>query len=335
MDITVSANNLEFNRRKEYQFTVDSAGLRFTKQNAYYNFDGEIILGESKFTKNFDIKLLPSFMQKVERPGREPSEFATHTRMNILIQNNENIWIDNNIAHFRIRPDIGLIGTFARPNITGRITAEEGYLIYLDRKFRIENGVMEFIDPNRLNPIIDLKTMTSLKSYQSLSGTSYVITLSITGPLDEPVISLTSEPALDKPDIMALLTIGATRNQITGQSADQEKATLGEVLKERTTALSSQKISGYVTERAGTFLGLEEISIEGNLFNIGKSSGPQLVTSEKINDRLGITYSTAVGHLNDQTIRLDYKLNNYFSLVGETDQKGESALDLKYKLRFK
>ena len=194
---------------------------------------------------------------------------------------------------------------------------------------------MEFIDPNRLNPLINLTASTSLKSYKSLSGIPYAITLNVAGPLDEAVFSLMSEPQLDKPDIMALLTIGATRNQLTGQKTEEGNVSLSEILKERAAALSSQKISGYVTERAGSILGLEEISIEGNLFNVGKSSGPQLVASEKINDRMGITYTTAVGHMNDQRIRLDYRLNKYFSLVGETDQRGRSALDVKYKLRFK
>ena len=75
--------------------------------------------------------------------------------------------------------------------------------------------------------------------------------------------------------------------------------------------------------------------MEGNLFNIGKSTGPQLVASEQISDRVGITYSTAVGHLNEQQIRLDYRLSKYFSLEGQTDQKGRSGIDVKYKLRFK
>ena len=82
-------------------------------------------------------------------------------------------------------------------------------------------------------------------------------------------------------------------------------------------------------------LGLEEISVEGNLFNIGKTTGPQLVATEQVTDRMGITYTTAVGHLNEQSIRLDYRLNKYFSLEGQTDQRGRSGLDLKYRLRFK
>ena len=82
-------------------------------------------------------------------------------------------------------------------------------------------------------------------------------------------------------------------------------------------------------------LGLEDISVEGNLFDIGESSGPQLIASEQISDRVGITYTTAVGHLNEQSVRLDYRLNKYFSVEGQTDQRGRSGLDLKYRVRFK
>jgi len=48
-----------------------------------------------------------------------------------------------------------------------------------------------------------------------------------------------------------------------------------------------------------------------------------------------ITYITSVGHMNEQRIRLDYILSKYFSLEGQTDQRGRSGLDLKYRLKFK
>jgi len=50
---------------------------------------------------------------------------------------------------------------------------------------------------------------------------------------------------------------------------------------------------------------------------------------------MSVTYSTAVGHMNEQKVKLDYKLNDKFSLEGQTDQRGRSGLDLKYKLKFK
>jgi len=335
LDLNAALSGVTFIRPKNFSLAVDTSRLTLTKRGNNYDLEGEIDLGESKLERDFQPRALLPFMEKVDRPSPSPSPFLQYVRMNVMIRGGRKLWVDNNLARLRISSDIGMIGTLARPNVTGRLSVEEGYILYVDRKFIIKRGIMDFIDPNRLNPLIDLSAETSLKSYQTLSATPYEITLTVNGSLDQAAFELTSQPPLDKPDIIALLTVGATRQQLTGQTADGTDTSLKGIIMERAEMLSSQKISGYVSRKFGNLLGLKEVSIEGNLFNVSKSSGPQLIASEQISDRMDITYSTAVGHMNEQKVRLDYRLNTYISIMGETDQKGRSGLDLKYRLRFK
>ena len=335
LDLTAVLQNMNINRPKEYTLLVDSANLTCRKRGVYYDLDGDIQFGQSRLIKEFQPTAILPFTNKVDRPSRSPHPVSQKIRMNIVLHGDRNLWIDNNIARFRFSSDIGLIGTLAYPKLNGRLSVEEGYIIYLDKRFKIVRGVMDFNDPTRINPVIDLQAVTSLKSYQTYSKIPYDITLSVTGPLDQTVLELFSEPQQDKSDIVTLLTVGATRKEITGSSADGTGGSLGDILRERAEELSSKKISGYFSQKVGTLLGLEDITIEGNLFNISKSSGPQLIASERITDRMGITYTTTVGHLNEQRVRLDYRLNRFFSLEGETDQKGRAGIDVKYKLRFK
>lgn len=81
--------------------------------------------------------------------------------------------------------------------------------------------------------------------------------------------------------------------------------------------------------------GLDEISIEGNLFRFGKSWGPRLVASRRITDRMEVIYTTNVGHFNEKNVRIDYRLSKYFWIESETDQRGKAGLDLKYKIKLK
>lgn len=335
VSLSADMSNIAIARPKEYTLLIDTGHLTCKKQDDFYDIGGEIILGESRFIKDIEPKAFLPFAQKVERPSESPSQITRQIRMNVLVRGNKKLWIDNNLARMLIRSEIEIIGTLARPNMTGRLSVEEGYILYLDKKFRIDRGIVDFIDPNSLEPIIDFQASTTVKSYQTLSKIPYEITLTVSGPLENTTFGLTSDPVLDKSDILTLLTVGATREQLTGRSANGVDTSLSEILKERAEVLSSRRISGYFSRKVGNLLGLEEIDVEGNLFNIGKSSGPQLVASEKISDRVGITYTTAVGHLNEQKIRLDYRLSKYFSLEGQTDQKGRSGIDVKYRLRFK
>jgi autotransporter translocation and assembly factor TamB len=159
--------------------------------------------------------------------------------------------------------------------------------------------------------------------------------IKINGPLDEAIVELTSEPPLERSDIIALLTVGATRDQIMGKYESGKEMTLSSILRERASELSGRQISGYAARKVGGLLGLDEITIEGNLFRFGKTWGPQLLASKKLNSRMELSYTTTAGSSNEQNIRLDYKLSNHFSIEGETDQKGQSGIDLKYRLKFK
>ena len=101
------------------------------------------------------------------------------------------------------------------------------------------------------------------------------------------------------------------------------------------TAISSDKISHYAGKKVGNLLGLERMTIEGNLFKINRSSGPQLIASKKISSRLKLTYMTSVGEMNEQGMRLDYRLSKHSIHAGANRSKRAIRKDLKYGLKFK
>ena len=328
-------NNIKIDKPDEFLVTVKSAQIFYKKQNKQYVLDGDIVLGETKLVSNFKPQAILPFTKKVEQPAQTPSPIMKQTRMNVRIRESENIWVDNNLAHIRLHSEIELIGNLARPNVAGRISVEEGYILYLDRKFQMEQGTIDFVDPNKLNPIVDLEAKTSVTAYERLEATQYDITLKISGELDQAKVELTSDPPLERSDIIALLTVGATRKQLTGKSGSGQEVSTSQILEQRIQTLSSKIISGYAGKTLEKLFGLEDVNIQGNLFRANKGSGPQLIASKRINDSAKLTYTTTVGHLNEQGIRLDYRLSKRFSFEGQTNQQGESSLSIKYNLKFK
>lgn len=334
-NLQIDMNNVTIDRPKEIILSIKSVQLGYKRQNNYYLLDGDIVLGESRMLVNFRPQSILPFAQAVERPKQELPSFLQQTRMDVRLRESEKIWIDNNLARLRLHTELSIIGSPVQPNLTGHVTVEEGYLLYLDRKFKIKQGVVDFVDPERLNPIIDFIAQTSVTSYRATEATPYVITLAITGPLDEVVVELTSDPPQDKSNILSLLTLGATREELAGKDAEGKEGSFSAVLKERAGSLSSQKIAGYTSRKVGGLLGLEQFTIEGNLFRFDQSWGPQLLASKKISPRMEITYITTVGHSNENSFRLDYRLSKHFSLEGQTDQQGRTGMNLKYRLRSK
>lgn len=334
VDLEATGKSLTFKQEDNFQATIQSADVtvKSADDNGYL-VDGDVILGESRYLRRFQPRDIIALFQKSSGPKPEMSPLLKRTKLNIRIRQSDDVWVDNNLARLRLNADVAFRGTLERLNMTGRLSVQEGYVLFLDRKFHVNTGVLDFVDPNRINPIVNLSAQASLKAYQTSNHQPYTIFLVVQGPIDEATVDLTSNPPMDQTDIISLLTVGATREQLIGKGTTG--SSMADILRQRAENLSSQRISGYVSRKVGTAFGLEEMSVEGNLFNISKSWGPQLLASKKLTDRMEVTYTTRVGHLNEQGIKLDYKLTKHLSVEGQTDQQGGSGLDLIYKVKFK
>jgi autotransporter translocation and assembly factor TamB len=129
--------------------------------------------------------------------------------------------------------------------------------------------------------------------------------------------------------------LGKTRSQLSGSGDDAgESSVAGSILK-RAKQLSSKKMTNYVSGKIGDVLGLDRLSVEGDLLGANGEEGATLFASKRISDRTEITYSTGIGHINEKRIRLEYRLTGRLSVQGETDQAGRSGLDFKYRLRYR
>ncbi len=328
--LAARAGRIKLTSPEEFVVTVDTATLQYAPRNEYYMLTGDIKFGDSRLTKDLEPDAILPWARSVERPETELPALLQQTRMDIRVRESENLWVDNNLARMRMHAELSITGNPARPNLSGRLSITNGYLLYLDRKFDVKEGEFLFSDPNRLNPDIRLKAQSQVTTYQGMSPQTYTVQFSAEGPMEQLVVNLTSEPPLDKPDIVALLTVGATRSQLTAGDG-----TTRNVLIDRVQMIASGRISNMLTQRAGSLLGLDEMSVQGNLFSFNGDAGPKLVLGKQITDRARVTYSTTVGRSNEQSFRVDYQLTKRFSLLGETTQAGRSSLSLKYGFLFK
>lgn len=335
INATLLAHQIKIKKPNLVEGTLESADIRYRTSDGYQNLSGNVVLGRFRYIERFSPNDILALAQPSGGVQTEPPLVLQQTRFNLRLHQSDQVWINNNLANLRFKPDITLIGSFNQPNISGRVTVQEGYILYLDRRFEVETGILDFIDPQRLNPLINLNTVAHLKPFQTQSKKAYDIFLNISGNLETATVTLTSSPALDKTDILALLTVGATRSELVGNNLGIQNTTLGRLIQDRLADYSSQKISNYASRRLGTYLGLEEMSIEGNLFDFGSTWGPQLMASKQLSENIKVTYSTTVGHTTDQSIKLDYDITNKIVLETQTDQRGRAGMDLKYRIKFK
>jgi autotransporter translocation and assembly factor TamB len=331
----VEIDDLGFERPGIAKVNIASGDLSYSGTEEKHVLDGDVVMGDTRFVMNFDPRSILPFAGSVRKPRQEMPPALANTFLDVRLRDSKDLWVDNNVARVRSHAELNVLGSLSQPNVTGRVTVEEGYVMFLDRKFEIVMGTVDFIERDRLNPIIEIKTRSDVKTYRALRTETYEVRLDIMGPLDQVKVSLTSEPALDRANILSLLTLGVTREELAGSGMEGEGPGAGEALKARAEELTTRVVSGFVSRNVADMFGLKELSIEGNLFRRDAGGGARLLASRGLSDRVDVTYSTNIGDFNENRVRMDYRLSDRFLLQGETDQEGKAAIDLKFRVRFR
>src|SRR4029078_10075359 len=97
---------------------------------------------------------------------------------------------------FRIR------WTAARPAVTGRVNIAGGDLMFRGNRYILEPSTVDFVDPYRIEPRLNLSVSTKVQDYD--------IRMLLRGTLDTIRTTYTSEPVLPPSDIINLLVFGQT-----------------------------------------------------------------------------------------------------------------------------
>ena len=89
--------------------------------------------------------------------------------------------------------------------LLGRINIAEGDLKLAGTKYHLERGDITFIDPVRIDPVLDVEATTRVRDYD--------ITIGLHGTLERLNTTYRSDPPLSSDDIISLLAFGKTQTE--------------------------------------------------------------------------------------------------------------------------
>ena len=117
--------------------------------------------------------------------------------------------IENNLARARLGGRLKLSGTNVKPVLIGVVETQEGaQAFFRGNTFNVQRGQLQF---NGLWPTFDLSAQSQVREY--------LVTVKAFGRIEDPKVSLSSEPPLPDADIFSLLTLGVTsRERLTERS---------------------------------------------------------------------------------------------------------------------
>lgn len=296
--------------------------LSLTGNRDKSDLKGDIVLLEGRYSKAVELNLARAAEKKREfKPDLEKQEtpFLEKMALDIDIRHGEPFWVDNNLALLSIRSDLKLSGTAADPLIAGRARVESGTITFQKNEFEVKKGVIDFINPYRIEPSIDVEA--------DLSVRSWIINLIVTGTPDNLDFKFTSTPKEEHADILSLLAFGKTTREL-------RKADGGSVVS------PDDILAGFVAETLQKNIkdasGIDYLEIKPDSGDNHDTPGVNVVVGKELSRQMTVKYGVDVR--NGETVQrmtTDYKLLENLLMRGFQDTGGHFGGELKYRLEFR
>lgn len=308
-DVTVNASK---------DFVVNVGGnLLFRGNTESGDLAGELKINRARYTERVEWK---SWLLKAKPPilPRAETGWADRIELNIKLYGSDNIVIENNVARAPLKIDMVVRGSVASPRLLGRLETKEGKVYFRNNEFTILNATADFSGVEG-SPFVEILAETTTKGYQ--------IQLSLEGRMDQFDLALSSEPPLDEVEILSLLTVGEFGESLNGLERGIGAA--------EATSFLTGKFQDVMEERLTDITGLTRFQIDPAVSTTGAVTPRITVSKRLLGDRMFVTYSTAVGSVEQQELKLEYLLNDNVSLLGVRDEQGSLGGDIKFRFRFK
>jgi len=223
-------------------------------------------------------------------------------------------------ANLRVR------GTWEHPILLGHIHILSGDLYFAGNRYRVTRGDLNFANPFRLDPVINVEATTNIQQYE--------ITLNFNGPASKLTLAYRSDPPLPANDIITLLALGQTSSESTARSGGASQSNTAGA-----SAILSEAISSQFGGRVERLFGITRFRVDPGLTTLGSSTSGQnaaarVTVEQQIARNLTITYVSNVGSTQEQVIQVEYNVDRNVSIVGLRDYNGTFGIDIKIKKRF-
>ncbi|HXA56096.1 MAG TPA: translocation/assembly module TamB domain-containing protein [Candidatus Acidoferrum sp.] len=251
------------------------------------------------------------------------SPFLRNLSFDVAAQTTPGSRIEWSGAQIDMDGDVRLRGNWDRPVILGDVHLLGGEMAFRGNNFQLMRGDINFANPFRLDPVLNIEASTTISQYQ--------VTIDFTGPASRLQLNYRSDPPLPDSEIVALLALGNTGESaglMSGSSSQNYGAT----------ALLSEAISSGLGGRIEHLFGISHFSVDPFVAETSTESNAaaRVTIEQQVTHDLTITYSTNAATSNQyQLIQVEYSVKRDLSVVFLRDINGTYGMDIKWVKHLK
>ncbi len=298
--------------------------LRFSGTTSAALLSGRVTVDRLLFAPGVDVT---TFFASASQPSTEAattSTFLQNLAFDVQGQTSPGARIEWTGAHIEVDGNVRLRGTWDRPVLLGHVHLLSGEMPFRGNTFQLTRGDINFANPFRLDPVLDVELTSTISEYQ--------VTVDFSGPADRLTMNYRSDPPLPDSDIVALLALGTPGQGTALQSQPGAGQNYG------ATALLSEAITSGIGGRIEHLFGISQFRVDP--FAAGatteSNAAARVTIVEQMARGLTITYSTNAATTNQyQLIQVEYAVKGNVSVEFLRDINGTYGFDIKWVRHFK
>jgi len=285
---------------------------------------GTVTVDRANFNPRTDVGSLLAATDKPVSLSGAPNEYFRGVQFDINIISSRSLEVQTSLTrNIQAEANLRLRGTPELPMVLGNVTVNSGEIEFFGNKYTINRGEVNFNNPAKIEPIIDMDLETHERGI--------VVDIRFSGPLNKLNFSYRSDPPLETNDIIALLAVGRTPST-TGPLASTQTGQSTNYMATSSNSMLSQAIAP--SGRLQRFFGVSHIKIDPQLTDITAVPQARLTLEQQVSTVVTVTYITNLAVTNQQIVRVQWDLSKQWSVVALRDENGAFSVDFQYRKRF-
>lgn len=261
---------------------------------------GEIEVLRASYTENIELKLkdiIKKIRQKmIVRKDGEKKE-NKKLKLDFHFRADDSLFINNNLANAEFKGYLNLAGKVNELSLFGELETLRGKLYFRNREFSTSRGIISFADPERITPFFDITADAKIKDYN--------ISTNLIGSPDDYKLEFSSDPYLEEKEIVSLITFGYTGNELEGKGTEMTSIEAASII-----------LEGELESKVKKYFGFDRFQIDPYYSESAGSSEARVTVGKELRENLSATYSRGISTLEDEEVKLEYRLFENLSLEG-------------------
>jgi translocation and assembly module TamB len=288
---------------------------------------GTAVIDKITYNPQTDIGSLLSRAQPSVESASVPGQLLENMRLDLRVRTSSSLAVQADIAEgLSATADLRVQGTALRPAVLGRVTINEGKVIFFGSSYTVDSGTIAFYNPLRIDPILDISLATQTQGID--------VTVRVSGPVDNMKLSYTSNPPLQFQEIVGLLAAGRTPTSDPTLLANQPQVPQASFQQMGESAVLGQAVANPAAGRLQRVFGISQLKIDPAFEGGSSTPTARLTLQQRISSNLTFTYTSALDDPNGEIVKVEWAFDPRFSAVATRDQNGIFSVNFLYKRQF-